>query len=121
MRIVSLTNIEFFLISYFVCALWNAGPDDVFDFGQRVSFLFTFPMLIYYVPTRISLRGPTNTLRNGKVFLLDLTDLSNAKDTNTFSLCICVQAVSPSRQCNYALPSHPTLLFSFRALRVFLL
>ena len=38
---------------------------------------------------------------------------SNAKDTNTFSLC--VQGVSPSRQCNYALPPHPTLLFSFRA------
>ena len=43
--------------------------------------------------------------------------LSNAKDTNTFSLCVCVQLVSPSRQCNYALPSHPTLLFSFRAQR----
>jgi hypothetical protein len=44
--------------------------------------------------------------------------LSNAKDTNTFSLCVCVQGVSPSRQCNYALPSNPTLLFSFRAQRV---
>ena len=45
-------------------------------------------------------------------------DLSDAcKDTNTFSLCVCVQAVSPSRQCNYALPSHPTLLFSLRAQR----
>ena len=43
--------------------------------------------------------------------------LSNAKDTNTFSLCVCVQVVSPSRQCNYAPPSHPTLLFSFRAQR----
>jgi hypothetical protein len=43
--------------------------------------------------------------------------LSDAKDTNTFSLCVCVQEVSPSRQCNYALPSHPTLLFSFRAQR----
>ena len=43
--------------------------------------------------------------------------LSDAKDTNTFSLCVCVQPVSPSRQCNYALPSHPTLLFSFRAQR----
>ncbi len=43
--------------------------------------------------------------------------VSNAKDTNTFSLCVCVQPVSPSRQCNYALPSHPTLLFSFRAQR----
>jgi hypothetical protein len=41
----------------------------------------------------------------------------NANDTNTFSLCVCVQAVSPSRQCNYAFPSHPTLLFSFRAQR----
>ncbi len=43
--------------------------------------------------------------------------LSNAKDTNTFYLCVCVQTVSPSRQCNYALLSHPTLLFSFRAQR----
>ena len=43
--------------------------------------------------------------------------LSDANDTNTFSLCVCVQTVSPSRQCNYALPSHPTLLFSFRAQR----
>jgi hypothetical protein len=41
----------------------------------------------------------------------------NAKDTNTFSLCVSVQVVSPSRQCNYALPSPPTLLFSFRAQR----
>ncbi len=41
----------------------------------------------------------------------------NAKDTNTFSLCVCVQRVSPSRQCNDAPPSHPTLLFSFRAQR----
>ena len=41
----------------------------------------------------------------------------NAKDTNTFSLCVCVQEVSPSRQCNYAPPSHPTLLFSFNAQR----
>jgi len=39
----------------------------------------------------------------------------NAKDTNTFSLCVFVQPVSPSRQCNYTLPSHPTLLFPFRA------
>ena len=39
------------------------------------------------------------------------------KDTNTFSLCVCVQEVSPSRQCNYTLPSHPTLLFSFRVQR----
>jgi hypothetical protein len=43
--------------------------------------------------------------------------LSNAKDTNTFSVCVCVQGVSPSRQCNYALPSPPTLLFSFCAQR----
>ena len=43
--------------------------------------------------------------------------LSDVKDTNTFSLCVCVQAVSPSRQCNYAFPSHATLLFSFRAQR----
>ena len=28
-----------------------------------------------------------------------------------------MQAVSPSRQCNYALPSHPTLVFSFHAQR----
>ena len=41
----------------------------------------------------------------------------NAKDTNTFSLCVCVQGVSPSRQCNYAPPSPPTLLFYFRAQR----
>ena len=43
--------------------------------------------------------------------------LSHAKDTNTFSLCVFVQRVSPSRQCNYTLPSHPTLLFPFRAQR----
>jgi hypothetical protein len=30
---------------------------------------------------------------------------------------VCVQGVSPSRQCNYALPSPPTLLFSFCAQR----
>jgi len=53
-----------------------------------------------------------------KSFLLDLTDLSDVNDTNTFSLCVCVQGVSPPRQCNYAPPSHPTLLFSFRAERV---
>ena len=65
----------------------------VFDYRQLVSFLFTFCPLAY------------------------LADLSNAKDTNTFSLCVGVQPVSPSRQCNYALPSHPTLLFSFHAQR----
>ena len=32
-------------------------------------------------------------------------------------LFVFVQPVSPSRQCNYALPSHPTLLFSFHAQR----
>ena len=40
--------------------------------------------------------------------------LSDAKDTNTFSLCVCVQRVSPSRQCNYALPSHPILFVFFQ-------
>jgi hypothetical protein len=43
--------------------------------------------------------------------------LSDVNDTNTFS-CVCVQAVSPPRQCNYAPPSHPTLLFTFHAQRV---
>ncbi len=70
--------------------VWNAGPDDVFDFGQRVSFLFTFPLLIYYVPTRISLRVPANTLRNGKVFSpwFDRS-LSNAFDEpNSFGVTL---------------------------------
>jgi hypothetical protein len=71
----------------------KTGPAGVFDCRQNVSFLFTFCPPAY------------------------LADLSDATDTNTFSLCVFVQPVSPSRQCNYALPSHPTLLFSFRAQR----
>jgi hypothetical protein len=43
-----------------------------------------------------------------KCHIRNFVDLRDAcKDTNTFSLCVCVQEVSPSRQCNYALSSNP--------------
>ena len=61
------------------------------------------------------------TVRNRKVpqIYRDIRQprFRNTKDTNTFSLCVCVQGVSPSRQCNYAPPSHPTLVFSFHVQR----
>jgi hypothetical protein len=55
------------------------------------------------------------------VVFVDLSDAclqpSAMQRILTRFLFVFVQAVSPSRQCNYALPSHPTLLFSFRVQR----